>query len=306
MPDLPKIFHLQFAPDTWSALRKLQYFVGPPLAKNGYIRIGLRDCENHLEKVSVLWRVAEQLRSGLVLDRKELAHFGATKNLHSQEFAAVCEAIVCALYSALDGLRVFIFGAYHGVKRVQNESNEKLLKRAKLNEYGCEFDEEIRVLLADAYDSWFPSLRQLRTELIHGSTGSCHLDANTNLVGYINSGIKQDGRSYIQDDIEKLLFGFEGSIRKLFEDIATIHLARLTPELQFKICGSYLGRWYGRMVAISPTISFNDGHCLSYDWFETEEGLFCPLAERCAAYQRKWPGGSAAVCEGGDSSPQST
>ncbi len=302
MPDLPKIFFIQFAPETWSALHKLRHFTGPPLPNNGYVRIGLRDCENHLDKVSVLWRVAEQLRPSLMLDREELDRLGATNNLHSQEFAAVCEAIVCALYSALDGLRVFIFGGYHGVKRVQNESNEKLLKRAKLNEYGPGFDEEIRTLLAEAYDSWFPPLRLLRTELIHGSTGSCHLDTGTNLIRYFNNGIKQEGRTYFKDDIEGLLRGFEGYVRKLVEDVARMHFARLIPELQFHMCGTYLGRWYGRMAAASPTVSSNDGHCLSYDWFEKEEGFFCPLAKQCPAYQRKWPDGSKAVSGGG--SPQ--
>ena len=40
-------------------------------------------------------------------------------------------------------------------------------------------------------------------------------------------------------------------------------------------------RWYGRMVAPSNELSFGSGHCLSHDWFEKEEGYFCPLAERC-------------------------
>ena len=267
MPELPKIFHLQFAPETWSALHTLLYFVGPPLPDDGNVRIGLRDCEHHLDKVAVLWRVLGRLRPNLAIDREELDRLGATNNLNSQEFAAVCEAIICALYSALDGLRTFIFGAYRRVQGVQNGSNGKLFDRAKENQYGPGFPTDVCALLAAAAASWFPALRELRTELTHGSTGSCHLDTATNLIRYFNSGIKRDGRTYFHDDIESLLRENEAHIRKLVEDLASFHVAQLVPTPQFHICGMYRGRWYGRMVAASPIVSSLDGHCLSYDWF---------------------------------------
>jgi hypothetical protein len=109
---------------------------------------------------------------------------------------------------------------------------------------------------------------------------------------------------YLKENVEAWLRGLENQIRDLVDEIPAIHFVRLTPGPQFKMCGSYQGRWYGRMLAASPTVSFKDGHCLSYDWFEHEEGFFCRLAQQCAAYRRKWPGGLKSVSGGDHLSPQ--
>jgi len=45
----------------------------------------------------------------------------------------------------------------------------------------------------------------------------------------------------------------------------------------------------------SPDLTFESGHCASWNWFEKEAEQFCPLAMRCGAYGRKWPGGTTAV-----------
>ena len=72
------------------------------------------------------------------------------------------------------------------------------------------------------------------------------------------------------------------------EKVAVFHFNQLQQVPKFALCGMYRSRWYGRMVAPSNELSFGSGHCLSHDWFEKEEGYFCPLAERCEAYSRKW------------------
>jgi len=69
--ELPDVFPLQFTPEDWTSLHKLRRFLGPPLPQEINVRIGLRDCEQHLEKVEVLWRVAERLRPSLALDNEE-------------------------------------------------------------------------------------------------------------------------------------------------------------------------------------------------------------------------------------------
>jgi len=217
----PDVFLLQFAPEQWTPLHKLSCFLGPPLPLNGNVRIGLRDCEQHLDKVDVLWRVAERLRPNLALDREELERLGGTSNLHSQELAAVFESIICALYSALDGLRTFLYGVYRNVKGVQNASNGKLFDRALENTYGHEFPEEVRVLLAKAREDWFSHLREIRTELIHGSTGTCHLDVETDLVQYLNQGIKQESDGvFYRKDIEGVIRSFDTQVRALVQSIA--------------------------------------------------------------------------------------
>lgn len=295
MKELPNIFLLHFAPETWTYLHKLNAFVGPPFPNDSNVRIGLRDCESHLDKVKVSWRITGRLRPNLAIDREELERLGGTSNLHSQEFAAVCESIITALYSALDGLRTFLFGTYRHVQGVQNGSNGKLFDRAKEAKYGVGFPEEIRSLLAEARDSWFLSLREFRTELTHGSTGSCHLDTATNLIRYFNDGIKREGRSFFLGDIEDYLRGMDAQVRELVEAISLFYFRTLESTPQFKMCGFYRGRWYGRMVAPALDVSSDHGHCMSYDWFEREEGYFCPLAHQCQAYLRKWPAGTSEV-----------
>lgn len=295
MKELPRVFLLQFAPETWSSLRKLRAFVGPPMSDDSNVRIGLRDCESHLDKVVVAWRVLARLRPNLKFDREELDRLGGTDNINAQEYALICESIVAALYSAIDGLRTFIYGMHRRVQGVQRSSNGKLFDRAAANEYGAGFPEGVRRLLAHARDEWFLRLRGFRTELTHGSTGSCHFDETTNHIQYFNSGIEQDGRTFIIDDIEAYLREVETKISFLIEAIAEFHLATLESIPQFKICGMYRGRWYGRMVAFSPGLTFADGHCMSYDWFEKLEGHFCPLADKCQAYLHKWPAGTSEV-----------
>lgn len=294
--DLPEIFLLQFAPDTWSSLTKLLHFVGPPLPNDSNVRVGLRDCASHLEKAEVLWRVAQRVRPEMLRDKEELERFGGTSGQNSMEFAAVCEAIVCEFYSAIDGLRTFLFGVHRKVKGVQNGSNGKLFERAENGGYGEDFPEEISVLLASSMPAWFSDLRTLRTELTHGSTGSCHLNGDG--VLYMNQGITRDGKALFIEDIEQKLRHYDLGLRGLVEAVANHYLGLLLPEPQFKMCGTFKARWYGRMAAVAPTMTRGDGQCLSWDWFEKEEGLFCPLASACPAYERKWPGGSAAIFGG--------
>jgi len=285
---------LQFAPDTWSPLEKLSNFVGPPLPNDSNVRMGLRDCLQHLNKVQVFERVAAKLRPSLAEDRRELEQFGGTQNLNASEYAATHEAMLSSLYSAIDGLRTFIFGAYRRVQGVQNGSNGKLLQRATDRQYGPGFPEEVRLLLDQANTTWFPSFRELRTELTHGSTGTCHYREDSNTVVYTNNGIIRDGKGLWIDDFESAVRSWKTGVVNLTEAICEFHFRQLEPVVSLHHCGMYHYRWYGRLVGPSPSVSFADGHCLSYDWFEVEREHFCPMASQCGAYSRKWPGGSKA------------
>ncbi|HEX8076728.1 MAG TPA: hypothetical protein VF511_02850, partial [Chthoniobacterales bacterium] len=115
-------------------------------------------------------------------------------------------------------------------------------------------------------------------------------------IRYFNEGIKREKAvAFFLDDIEGVLRTFSGQVQELVQLIAAHYYNQLIPTPRFHMCGTYRGRWYGRMVAAAPNLSFADGHCISYDWFEKEADYFCPMAKRCPAYKRKWPGGSAAV-----------
>ena len=295
-PDkLRPIFLQQFAPETWTPLHKLRAFLGSPLPDDPNVRIGLRDCEGHLSKVSVCWRILEKLRGNLAIDRLELDRFGGTNAHNSQEFAVVCETMVTAMYSAIDGLRIFFYGAYRNIQGIQRGSNGKLFERAKEAKYGVGFPEEIRILLSDAHDTWFPGLRAFRTELTHGAVGSCHLDEQTHRIRYMNDGIRRANGILVFEDIEAYLLEAETNVRSLVDAVAQFHFDRLEPIPHFAVCGVYLGRLYVRMVPPSSNVTFNDGFCMSYDWFEKEPSHQCPLSGSCGAYARKWPAGTSNI-----------
>ena len=298
MAELPKIFHLQFAPEKWSQLYRLCNFVGLVFPNNRDAYDGLTACDGHLGKVPVLERIAERLLPDLPKDREELDKYGASRNLNSQEYAALWETMICELYASLDGLRQFLYGIYREVRKVQNASNEKLFRRAFDNEYGPEFSVAIRLQLAQAYETWFPKLRKLRTELTHGKVRSCHLDSKTGKISYMNDGLGNERRSFVIEDVTAVLQGYEAPIRQLLDAIAEAVFIGLEKKPHFQICGIYLGRIYARMVVPSANMSSQDGQCLSWDWFEQEKEHFCPLATRCSAYKSKWPGGSKAVLGG--------
>ena len=293
-----EVFFLQFHPESWPASTKLLHFMGAPFPHNGYAVTGLKDCLSHMDKVTVLWRVLATLRSGLKLDREELESIGGTSNEHSKEYAAVAEALLCALYSAVDGLRHSIYGVYKKVRKVQQGSNGELFRRAFDYEYGPEFPEEIRILLADAH-GWFSEFRSLRTELTHGATGSCHAQKEGDAIMYFNDGIRKDGKSFYHMDVESLLRGYEKGVRELVESITSYFLARLESVPKFQLCGTYRGRFYARMVTASDAAFIGAGQCMSYDWFEKEEEHICPLASRCEAYLNKWPEGTSKICGDG-------
>ncbi|MCX6901030.1 MAG: hypothetical protein NT105_20340 [Verrucomicrobia bacterium] len=295
MTNIPNVFHLQFTPEHWSRLERLRSLLGEPLPTTRDCYEALDACIGHLRKYQVFERIAARIVPNLPKDREELEHRGGSRNIHSEEFGALIEAMICELYASLDGLRQFLCVVFPKTQGMQKKSNEKLFKRAKEQAYGADFPEPMRVALAAAYDDWFPKLRDLRTEISHGTVGSFHLDARSNNVTYFNQGLGSPHRAFVLKDVVTVVRGYEAQVRSLLENVAGFFLPQLVPVPRMYPCGFYLGRIYIRMVAPSLEVDFNSGHCASWDWFEKEPGHFCPLAKQCGAYDRKWPGGSAAV-----------
>lgn len=289
------VFLIQFIPERWSNLEKLLRHLNASAGKNGNVRKGLHDCSSHLAKIPVFWRIAEKLRPGLQNDENELETYGGTSGLSGAEMAAIFESIICELYSALDGLRLFFYGEYRNVKGVQNSSNGKLFGNAENQKYGPEFPEEIRCLLSKASAEWFLELRGFRTELTHGSAGFCSWNKEKDTITYMNQGIKDaPNRLQFIDDMESKIRFYEASVMTLVEAISEYYLDRVDNIPVFQVCGMFKARVYTRAVVINRNTVFSDGHCLAHEWFDRDPELRCPIAERCAAYGRKFPGGLSA------------
>jgi hypothetical protein len=103
--ELPKIFHLQFTPEHWSQLVRLRALLGKPLPTTRESYQALDACIGHLRKHQVFARIADRIIPSLPKDREELDRYGASRNLHSEEFGALTEA-TCGLYRGLLYIRM--------------------------------------------------------------------------------------------------------------------------------------------------------------------------------------------------------
>jgi hypothetical protein len=294
MPDEPTkperrvstAFGLTFAPWRWSAMERLRPFVGPPFKVERDVRKGVRMSDGHLGKFRILVRLANDHAPTMEQDRAELEAHGHTPALRSKEYAALVETLICSLYSAIDGIRLAIYGAYKGISKVQKGSNGELFDLASKKNYGPGFPEPIRAALDEANKTWFPDLRKYRTELIHGEVGSCHLDSKTDKIIYMHSALGSATRALVIKDICAELSRLHASVFDLAEKVYGYLFTQLEPVTRRTICGFYKGRVYERDVAPSPGLSLDSGTCRSLTWFEKEPGYECPLRGECGAYAR--------------------
>jgi hypothetical protein len=285
-------FHLQFAPEHWSSLQTLRSMLGDPLPTTTRAYEGLDACLHHQNKVVIFARLAQRIVPDLPKDREQLEATGASDNIHSAEFGALLEAMLCEMYSSLDGLAMFLCEAFPRARGLQCKSNEKLFRRAAETGYGDTFPEEVRKLLAEAYGGWFPRLRSMRKQITHSTGGFFYLDKE-NRITYFHGAMVR--RPQIIEDIVGVVNKLEEKVRSFLEQMACYFIAQLAPKPRMYPCGNYRARMYIRMVAPKPDLSFHDGQCVSWEWFEKEPEFFCPLAQQCGAYKNKWLDGYAAA-----------
>lgn len=280
-------FLLYFAPDRWAPERRFVQFLGPPYLVDVPLSRGTSAVISHLEKYELLAELANDLLPLLDEDERQLAAAGYTPGAGGRKYGALVETMLNELYSTLDGLRQVVFSVYRKVRGVQNGSTYKLFQRAAMSQYGENFPEDLRAVLAEAYSSWFPRLRLLRSENTHGEIGGCHLDKDS--VTYMHRGLKENGRALIIENIAKYMNQLHSHIRGLVHWLFSSLYGRLEPTEREMFCGMYKGHAYERMVAPSPNLSFADGRCLSVNWFSKEPEFNCPLAQGCGAYSRPVP-----------------
>lgn len=283
MPPRSEPFNLFFAPEDWTAVRRFGAFIGPPFSDREVIK-GTRTAASHLEKFDVLANLATRLAPNLRRDREELDRDGFTPAINSREFAALMEVLICELYAALDGARRALFGAYRSVSAVQNESTRKLFRRAAENRYGPEFPEDVRLALANASATWFPGLCELRTEITHGHTGSCHLNTSTGHVSYLHDGLGTRKQAKVIPDIIGHVNETALATAALTEAVFGHLYGRLETVEKRVTCGIHQGRLYERLASPEPALSRHSGRCSSHIWFEDHPGLECPLRNACGAY----------------------
>src|ERR1700681_4190388 len=98
----PTIFLRQFAPEHWSPIRKFANFAGPPFRVDAPLSRGIGAVLSHIERAELLGELANELAHELERDTEQLKQNGFTHGRGGKRFAALSEAMIGDLYSALD------------------------------------------------------------------------------------------------------------------------------------------------------------------------------------------------------------
>lgn len=280
----PDQFLFFFAVETWTSPGKFKAFLGPPFKKTPDTEAAIQSCVDHTQKFRVLASLANRIRPMLMEDAADLENRGYSKLEKSNEYAALFEVLICELYCVLDGLRAAIFELFSPCRGVQKTKTSKLFSLASENRYGPEFPAEIRDLLAAAYADWFLELRRLRTAFTHGGLGKCHFDPAVNRVTYMNTSLGNDpGRNSIHD-VEAYTNATSGKVFALQNGIFEHLYGKLEQIESTQFCGVYKSRFYSRKVFPVKNLHSGSGKCDSHQWFKTDQGHFCPMADTCEAY----------------------
>ena len=278
--------HLAFAPEHWTKPGLFLAFVGPPFRVSRQLNDAVRSCVEHIRKFQTLATLVADLQPTLALDRDELERDGHTQAHRSRQFTALIEVMFCELYSTLDGVRYTVLALYRKCRGVQERSTSKLFSRAAARDYGPEFPEEIRLVLAAAHESWFPELRRLRTAFTHGGLGSCMLSQDRHSISYMNPSLGDEATAHVIPDIVSHLNHLASATFAIVDAVFSYLYGRLEPEPKPHLCGVYKHRMYMREVTAELNLSQASGRCMSRSWFDSDPDHRCPVADRCQAYAR--------------------
>lgn len=288
---------VDFAPERWGTLDRFQKLHQETYKLDKHQAGALRGAANHFHKAVRLARVAEVIVPRMKEDRAELNEKGYTASERSYEFAAVVEALLLSLYSAVDCTRKVLKAAYPKAQGFP-DSTRKLFANAKNGKLDECVPLAIRNTLASA--EWFTEFRLLRDALTHSDSGSCHLDSETGKISYFNEvfrGFREP--SYIED--------FMSYINQRIADVNTFMasvFAELNRTLNEKevwiICGIFYGRIFSRYVRPSEATHFGAGRCDAYTWFEKDENPNCPFMDRCGAYKQRHQNNQGETKSGAD------
>ena len=270
-----------FAPEQWG---QLDYFAK---LYSGTYKFSKRETRAlagvsaHFEKGQIFLNIAQELKPRLAVDREQLNKHGFSPTNHSRKLAAVIEASALEFYSTVDCCAQVLRATFGPSTRGFRKSTRYLFTdHAKI----VGLPEPIVRQLASA--SWYRRLRHLRDELTHCDTGSCSLDDETGLVRYMHTGVSEKDKPLIIEDIfdwlETNMHEINGFLGRVFHQLNIT----LSDEPVLQICGITRGRMLTRMVIPTDPMTFDNGYCKSFEWFELPENPSCPFMEDCGAYDQ--------------------
>lgn len=272
---------LMFTPDKWGEVdRFTQLHSGTYKLKPREVRV-LSGVRAHFHKGLIFKNIANEMRPNLKIDRVELKKQGFTAAEHSKNLSACVEAAVLELYSSVDCTAKVLRSIYGPTTRGFKDSTRSLFK-------ACEkikgLPEEIVVEIRNA--DWYSPLLHLRDELTHCDAGKCHFNEDTGLVYYMHTGISKGEDPLIIEDVFSWIEKYFDDVNKFLARIFRFLSSNLSDNPVELMCGMTDGRILLRAVNPSETLTFDNGHCLSHQWFDLPENPSCPFSAQCGAYVR--------------------
>jgi hypothetical protein len=149
---------------------------------------------------------------------------------------------------------------------------------------GCVFPDPLKEIIRGA--GWFGRLLFLRDELTHLGAGVCHLPERAETVTYMHTGVTEDGKPLIVDDIMAWLDGQFAAVKLFLGQVFGFLRGTLGPAPVMLICGMVEGRMLMRFVDPTQPLDWSNGRCQSWVWFERPDAPTCPFTGRCGAYAR--------------------
>jgi hypothetical protein len=284
---MPKIADalVAFTPERWGEVARFRHFYDHTYKFSDRERRALAGAENHFEKALVLIKLAERLRPNLEIDRDQLETGGYTPAVNAREIATVIEAAILEFYSTVD-CAVKVMRAVYGPKTRGFKDSTRKVFQAPHSITG-DFPEAIREAIAGA--GWYWRLLHLRDELVHYAPGHIHQDHQTHAIRYDHYGLKEGGKDLSIEDIYGWLSTTTAQLNAFLGTIFHHFNATLVDKESFEMCGMVQGRVLHRYVSPVGELTFNNGRCGAWVWFEKPEFPTCPFVEHCGAYQRKAP-----------------
>lgn len=272
-----------FAPEQWGEVDR---FIATANAKYTFkehqwrVLSGVR---NHLHKALTLLGIANNLVPTLDDDHAELGSKGFTRAQNSRNLAAVLEGVITEIYSSVDCTSKVLFFVYGPNSRGFKESTRKLF--TDFDKISGSFPENLKLKIGLV--DWYEDLRHIRDELTHRDVGSCSLDRETGKITYFHSGLRGEGRLLPIDDI---FYWVNSKLHCVNEFIGVVfnelNKTIVSGEVQ-QVCGFVDGRVLIRLLDVSKPIDFNNGTCMSAQWFTEPSNPTCPFYMNCDAFNHR-------------------
>jgi hypothetical protein len=273
---------LMFVPDQWGEVERFAKLCEGTYRFDAREKRALAGVAQHFEKALIFRSLAERLAPGLRIDRDQLNAQGFSSAQHSRELAAVTEAAIVELYSCVDCTAKVLRAIYGGQSRGFRDSTRRLF--ADVDAITGGFPDSLKEVIRGA--GWFGRLLFLRDELTHLGAGGCHLPEGAETISYMHTGVTEDGKPLILDDVIGWLDGQFAAVNLFLGQVFGFLRGTLGNSPVTVVCGMVEGRFLMRHVDPTQPLDWSNGRCQSWIWFEQADAPTCPFTTRCGAYAR--------------------